>query len=250
MSAKNRQVCIFADEVEVINYLASTIQQSANEVLQEPAVCFFIGGSAAKLVCEAVTKIQSDWSRWRVAFCDERLVPSTHEESTYAAYAKYLQNSNPTLLNNFIKVDTSLPVDEAARDYEQKLHSLMSSEKGCSDLKWPHFDILVLGVGEDGHTASLFPSHPLLDEASKWVAPISDSPKPPPSRVTLTLPAIWAAGKCIFPVIGGGKADILKRILCPGDGGENLPVHRVMQSSKNTLWILDSKSAEKLEEFF
>lgn len=94
--------------------------------------------------------------------------------------------------------------DEAARDYIKKMsvyfppHSL------------PRFDVLLLGMGPDGHTCSLFPGHKLLDESLLWVCPINDSPKPPPSRITLTLPVINNAAKCIFAISGSGKAEMVK----------------------------------------
>ena len=112
---------------------------------------------------------------------------------------------------------------EAALDYEQQLRQLYP------DVSLPKIDLLLLGVGPDGHTCSLFPGliakssswihrtnhfittgHALLGETKKWVAPIEDSPKPPPCRVTLTYPVINNAKCGLFVAIGTGKADIIK----------------------------------------
>lgn len=76
--------------------------------------------------------------------------------------------------------------------------------------KLPQFDMLLLGMGPDGHTCSLFPGHKLIEENSVWVAPITDSPKPPLARITITFPVINNARHCIFAMAGEGKAEMLK----------------------------------------
>ena len=119
-------------------------------------------------------------------FCDERLVPEDSLDSTWGVYKSGLLELTPLNADQFLTVDTSLPPTQAAADYQAKLVAVAGDP-----LK---LDLLLLGAGPDGHTCSLFPHHPLLSEPAyphgRIVAEITDSPKPPPERVTLTLPVI------------------------------------------------------------
>ncbi|XP_015344734.1 6-phosphogluconolactonase [Marmota marmota marmota] len=138
-----------------------------------------------------------------------------------------------------ITIDPTLPVEEAAEDYAKKLRQAFQGDS------IPVFDLLILGVGPDGHTCSLFPDHPLLQEQEKIVAPISDSPKPPPQRVTLTLPVLNAARTVIFVATGEGKAAVLKRIL--EDKEEKpLPAALVQPHTGTLRWFLDEAAARLL----
>lgn len=103
----------------------------------------------------------------------------------------------------------------------------------------PSFDLLLLGVGPDGHTASLFPDHPLLNVDDRLIAYIIDSPKPPPQRITMTFSLINNARVSIFAVSGSNKADIIKKIFLDK---EDLPAGRV-KALEQVHWLLDEESS-------
>lgn len=130
------------------------------------------------------------------------------------------------------------PVTKVADDYEV---AIRREFRDTSEI--PSFDLLLLGIGPDGHTASLFPNHPLLNVTNRLVTHIVDSPKPPPKRVTMTYPLINKARNSIFTVPGKGKADILKKIF---EDKLDLPAARV--ESTNVYWLFDKESAPSVTE--
>ncbi|KAG7171498.1 6-phosphogluconolactonase-like [Homarus americanus] len=230
---------VVKNEEEVAEELCSLIEKLSNESIKQRG-SFTIGlsgGSMAKFVCNGIPSIQTEWGKWSLFFCDERLVPFTAEDSTYRLYRNGLVGKTPLKEEQFIAINPDLEVTAAAKDYEEKVRAKFP------DCDWPKFDLLLLGMGPDGHTASLFPGHQLLKEDNVWIAAISDSPKPPPCRVTMTFPVINAARCCVFAMAGQGKADMVKRIL--GDG-EELPTGMVKPVRGELIWILDEAAASKL----
>ncbi|XP_055626773.1 6-phosphogluconolactonase-like isoform X2 [Toxorhynchites rutilus septentrionalis] len=164
------------------------------------------GGSIADILAEGMYDIRTDFTKWQIFFCDERIVP--------------------------VDMNCTLSPTEAAADYEKTIRKAFNMEN-TTDI--PSFDLLILGIGPDGHTASLFPGHPLLDEKTKLIAAITDSPKPPPNRVTMTYPLINNAKICMFGAQGQSKAEVLKRILVDKD--ESLPVTRVDPKNGELIFI-------------
>jgi 6-phosphogluconolactonase len=174
-------------------------------------------------------------------FCDERFVPLNHSDSTYFGFSssnlfKNLEIPDERVFS--IKADAK-NVEECASDYENRLKPLLNSNNG--------FDILLLGMGPDGHTCSLFPGHKLFIEAAtqtNLVAPISDSPKPPPARVTMTLNYINNSDHLLFFTIGESKAEMLRKILVESD--KSLPCTHVQPKYGQLRWFLDKPAAKLL----
>jgi len=111
--------------------------------------------------------------------------------------------------------------------------------------RFPVFDLILLGMGPDGHTCSLFPGHELLSESDLWVAPVTDSPKPPAKRITFTYPVINHAYRVAFVVAGESKQDMLHAVL--DEPEEGLPCSRVRPAPPGLVfWFADAAAAKKV----
>jgi len=191
------------------------------------------GGSLIDLLTSIVPRLQLPWARLRFFFVDERFVPFTSDESTYGNYQSKLFRQLPLTEKNIIKIDPTLKsVEECAQDYQTKLQELLTEQDKV-------FDILLLGMGPDGHTASLFPNHSVLKD-NGLVTFVKDSPKPPPERVTLTLNTINQSKHKIAVVTGESKSTIVKEVI--KDKSTNYPIGQV----ENLVWYLDKAAASKL----
>jgi len=200
------------------------------------------GGSLPTLLANGLLKYKNfiDFSKWHIFFADERYVDHSHPDSNFKACKGAFLDSVPEA--HIYAIDMSVPLDECAKRYQEQLIDVL----GGSLDEPPVFDLVMLGMGPDGHTASLFPGHPLLKETSRWVAPISDSPKPPPERITLTYPVINAAKNVIFIATGTSKVDVLPRVIIPSDqvNEQSLPAARVRPV--NLEWYIDEEAGAKL----
>ncbi|EUB62640.1 6-phosphogluconolactonase [Echinococcus granulosus] len=182
-----------------------------------------------------------DWSRVHFFFCDERVVPFDDPESTFGVYQRTLFSKlSPAPVVH--KIDpTVTTTEEVAELYQNDILEFFGAENG-----YPVFDLILLGIGPDGHTCSLFPRHKLLEIENLVVAPITDSPKPPPNRVTLTLPVINKANKVMFIVTGANKAEVIKKIIEDDHPSVMYPASMVQPLASKPSWHLDGAAAKLL----
>lgn len=209
------------------------------------------GGSLPSILASAqlLNSEELKFAKWEVFFADERIVPLDHPDSNYALFKSELLDKLPATAGQprVFPIDPELLEDasEVADAYEQ---SLITSFAAKDSVKLPLFDLMLLGCGPDGHTCSLFPGHEILREDVAWVAPILDSPKPPPQRITLTLPVVTHAVRIAFVATGGGKKEVLKQIFDTNpetEGGEVLPCALVnLGGGDRVSWFCDDKAVE------
>jgi 6-phosphogluconolactonase len=180
-----------------------------------------------------------DWPRVHVFWGDERCVPPDHPESNYRMAREALLDRVPIPTENVHRMRGELPPDQAATAYQAELEAALGAGG--------RFDLILLGMGADGHTASLFPGTTALHEQTRWVvAHYVD--KLSAWRVTLTPVAINAAAHVIFIVSGAGKAERLPEVLAGPYQPDILPAQIVRPADGRLLWLVDAAAAVHLRE--
>ncbi|KAK8858638.1 6-phosphogluconolactonase [Kwoniella newhampshirensis] len=181
------------------------------------------------------------WDKWEVFFCDEAAVPLESPDSNYHSNIVSFLSHVPIPPNQIHTIDPSLldDLEELADQYEKQLIDHFAKSNAA---RYPTFDLMLLGMGPDGETASLFPGHELLSEKDAWVSYIEDAPRGPKRRVTMTLPVLTHCYRAVFVVTGGEKAEMLHSILDEPEIG--LPCSRVRPASPGLVfWFADADAA-------
>jgi 6-phosphogluconolactonase len=185
------------------------------------------------LLARSPRKESVDWTRMVVFFGDERAVPEGAPERNDRAAREALLDHVPIPRGSVHTVDVNGPDPAAA--YESELLDAFGAARGSV----PRFDLVLLGMGHDGHVASLFPGHVTLNVSDRLVAFIADSPKPPPKRVTMTVPLLNAARTVLLVASGSAKRDAAARARA-GDRG--VPAGRIAPVDGRLVWMLDSEA--------
>jgi 6-phosphogluconolactonase len=149
------------------------------------------------------------WARIHWFFGDERHVPHDDVRSNFKMVQEALFSRAPIPAQNIHAIPTDRSVEESASAYARELQSFYGAPELSADR--PLFDLMLLGLGPDGHTASLFPGHAALGERRKWALPITTPTQPEP-RITLTLPVLESSRAVLFLVAGAEKRDALRRL--------------------------------------
>jgi 6-phosphogluconolactonase len=177
--------------------VAATAAAEIADAIRKGARTLVVAGGTTPLRCyELLAGMKVEWGRVTVLFGDERCVPPDHPDSNYRMVREtLLKRVAPATVH---RIAGELGPAEAARTYDRVVGFLVP------------LGVVLLGVGEDGHTASLFPGYPEL-KADGWAVGVRNAPKPPPQRVSLTLPALRGARRVIIIATGSGKADAVAR---------------------------------------
>ncbi|KAK4598859.1 hypothetical protein RGQ29_016060 [Quercus rubra] len=235
---------------ELADYIAELSEASVKE--RGVFAIALSGGSLVSLmgkICEAPYNKTVDWSKWYIFWADERVVAKNHTDSNYKLAKDGLLSKVPIVPSHVLSINDSVSAEEAADEYEFAIRQLVKTRvvSVSDNSDCPKFDLILLGMGPDGHVASLFPNHSVLNEKAEWVTFITDSPKPPPERITFTLPVINSASNVAVVVTGDSKAEAVH--LAIDDVGPDCPSlpARMVQPNGKLVWFLDKPAASKLD---
>lgn len=235
--AADRQIIVVADASALAAAAAERVLARIAANSGRIAICL-TGGSSPKALYELLGtepyRKRVPWERVHWFIGDERFVPSGDPRNNMAmARAAFLDQNAPASQIHPIPTDAAGP-DEAAARYAHELKAFYGAD--ALDPARPLFDMVLMGAGPDGHTASLFPTFPEIEETARWVVGVPRAHVEPfVPRVSLTLPALASCREMLFEAAGTGKRAILARLF----GGENLPANRA-RSNGETVWLIDA----------
>lgn len=247
MSATPHEIRILENESAwaegVANFLASTIGAILR---RKPLVRLVLsGGSTPRRLYHTLAHPEwarrIDWTSVVLFFGDERCVPPDHPESNYRMAKEVLIDPLQIVPQQVMRMRGEAEPEEAALEYETTIREAFATGQP----PFPRFDLIFLGLGDDGHTASLFPSGPALREQTRLVAATS-SPIGIPHRLTMTLPLLNAAETVVFLVTGSSKASVLRRVLADRETAAPLPASQIRPANGRLVWYVDRAAASAL----
>jgi 6-phosphogluconolactonase len=240
-----RSIEIVATSVDLFHAAAEEFVLAARAAIgaQGRFTVALSGGSTPKALYSLLASNYAGfaWNRVFIFFGDERHVPPTDPESNYRMANEALLTKIAIPPENVFRVPAENPdAAAAAIEYETQIRRFFALKPG----EFPRFDLILLGLGPDGHTASLFPDTAALDEHSRlvvanWVAKFKTH------RITFTFPVLNRAAEVIFLASGAEKADMVRQVL-QGKNSSQLPSQRVQPTDGKLLWLLDETAAAKL----
>ncbi|XP_008775853.2 probable 6-phosphogluconolactonase 2 isoform X1 [Phoenix dactylifera] len=254
---KKSELRVFESLDELATDLAEYIAQ-LSEISVKERGCFTIalsGGSLISLMgklCEAPYNKTVDWTKWYVFWADERAVAKNHVDSNYKQTKDGFLSKVSILNSHVYSINDNVTVEDAAGEYEFAIRQMVKIRIiGVSEINdCPKFDLILLSMGPDGHVASLFPQHPALEQKEEWVTYITNSPKPPPERITFTLPVINSASNVALVATGEDKAMAVHLAIADATDGldaSSSPARMIQPTDGKLVWFIDKPAASVLD---
>lgn len=238
-----QNIRIFNSVSGLAGFFAGFLQQHIDANAGQPIVSVALsGGSTPRTIFEymAANPERISWDKLRLFWGDERCVGPGHSESNYRMVQESLLKHVAVPDNNVFRIKGEAdPAGEAAR-YASVVSHMLPDHGGI-----PRFDLVMLGMGDDGHTASIFPGNRQLLHSNNLFEPATH-PTTGQKRITATLRLINTARNIVFLVTGAAKADMLARVIKKKEGWELLPAAHVQAAQGKLLWLLDEDAASLL----
>jgi 6-phosphogluconolactonase len=244
MKVRRRSVRVFDCKDDISSFIIENWRETSQEAIERKGVfCAALSGGKTPIGLYhklSGVKKMLPWDKTHIFLVDERFVSFEHRDSNYRMLKETLLDHVAIPLGNIHPVPTDRPTPQiSAMAYEEELKKFF----GLSKDQFPEFDLLLLGIGEDGHTASLFPGTPVLDDSIHLAAPVSmDEMRHP--RITLTLPVINNAKHILFLVVGKNKASALQKIIDQED--TSLPATMVHPNKGKLIFVVDREASSQL----
>ena len=239
----------YADAEAVSRAAADEFVRRATEAVAERGrvAVALSGGSTPqglyRLLAEPPYRGRVDWGRVEIFWGDERCVPPDHHDSNYRMAKEAMLSKLPIPPGHVHRIEAERPDrDAAARDYQAVIARVFGVDPAGPP---PAFDLILLGMGPDGHTASLFPGTAALDEKTRWVV-VNHVPKFAADRLTMTLPILNRAREVLFLVDGGDKAERLAEVLEGMPDPRRLPAQAVRPTDGRLLWYVDRAAGARI----
>ncbi|MBE9504715.1 MAG: 6-phosphogluconolactonase [Proteobacteria bacterium] len=246
MALDKAETIICHDLNDVVEKAATSFADTATEFIRKKSLFNVVlsGGSTPQPLYQLLSsdrfRNQIDWTRVQLFWGDERCVPPTDRASNYGMATKSLISKIKIPFKNIHRIKGEMGEDSACF-YEKELRSFFSLGKDA----FPKFDLIILGIGEDGHTASIFPGSPVVNETSDMVA-ADYVDKLSSTRITLTPPTINNASNIMVLACGNNKADAIKEIF-EGDSKPDIIPSQFLRKAKGKVsFFLDEPAASKL----
>jgi len=243
------EVRILPDTATMSRAAADEFQRCARTAIekQNRFTVALSGGSTPKAIFQLLAADEASglnalsWDKVQIFFGDERAVPPDHPDSNYRMAREALLSKVPIPPGNVHRVKSELEAAHAAAEYESELRSTFDLCAG----ETPRFDLIMLGMGPDGHTASLFPGTAALSErsalvAANWVEKLKNH------RITFTFPLLNAAAEVMFVAGGADKTGMLRNVLLGDPSGQTYPSQDVRPAGGKLLWLVDEAAARLL----
>ncbi len=241
------KVKVFATSEQVAQAVAKRFVELADEAITRSGQfsVALAGGNTPRRAYELLStqpfKDQVDWKRVYLFFGDERSVASDHQDSNFLMVYESMISKLPIPPGNVHRIIGEGDVEASARAYEEELRLYFQNSP------WPHFDLVLLGLGEDCHTASLFPESAALKEPVRWVTP-NWVQKLNSWRITLTAPAINNSRHVLFIVTGHNKSGCVEEVLFGSSDPERVPAQLIESQATDLQWFIDRDAALTLHK--